>query len=379
MKVPITPAVLHWAITDAGASKRSLAEELGVETSDLQHWLSGTDAPSLTQLRRLASLLRRTPSFFFLPAPPAEDTPSVAFRAAPDRPTQAPSPDARAALRETHGMQQFLAWLTRELQLGTTHLPTVRRASQPHDAASELRSMLGIDTDQRRHWKSADEALRVWRSSLEAQGVSVFLCSIPAGPRGFSISNAWNPVVVVNTHQSNAGARIFTLFHELAHLLRGTDSSCMTIGTSSDEEERWCDRFAAAFLMPWDAVEQELRARHGWDGVSQIDDLDVVRRIAERFRVSMLAAAVRLVTQQVAPRSLISRIPAASNQGKGFGSSDPDKARRPYRRLQRFGRRTAVLLKDAIAKDIVTKHEALSRLGCDFDEFEEIVGLAEAS
>jgi hypothetical protein len=88
---------------------------------------------------------------------------------------------------------------------------------------------------------------------------------------------------------------------------------------------------------------------------------------------------VRLVSEDLAPGSLIARIPPASNRPAGGGATDPDKARRPYRRLQQFGHRTAHLLHQAVAQEIVTRHEALSRLGCSYDEFAEIVARAKAS
>lgn len=379
MKVTINPAVLEWAISDAGLSHQAVADGVGVPRDTLRAWIEEGAEPSLGEVRKLAAVLKRSMSFFFLPAPPVADLPQVAFRAAPDHPALAPSPQTRTVLRETHGMQEFLAWLTRELQMGAAHLPEIGRNAQPHVAAGLARQAVGVEVEVQKRWRDDSVALREWRRALEALGVSVFFTSLAGGPKGFSISETWNPLIVVNTHQWNLGARIFTLAHELGHLLRGSSSSCMAIGTSPDQEERWCDRFAAAFLMPWDAVTEELATKHRWDRRSRIEDFDVVKKLANRFKVSLTAATVRLIHQDVADGSLLAQIPATSNQPKVGGGGDPEKARRPYRRLQEFGRRTASLLQRAVAQEIVTKHEALSRIGCTYDEFDEFVSKAEAS
>lgn len=276
-------------------------------------------------------------------------------------------------------MQEFLAWLTRELQMGTAPLPEIGKNAQPHVAAGLARQAAGVDVEVQKAWRNDSVALREWRRALEALGVSVFFTSLAEGPKGFSISEPWNPLIVVNTHKWNTAARIFTLAHEFGHLLRGSSSSCMAIGTSPDQEERWCDRFAAAFLMPWEAVTEELTKKHHWDQRSRITDLDVAKQLASRFKVSLTAATVRLIHQDVAEGSLLAQVPASSNHPKDGGGGDPEKARRPYRRLQEFGPRTAHLLQLAVAQEIVTKHEALSRIGCTYDEFEEFVTKAEAS
>jgi Zn-dependent peptidase ImmA (M78 family)/transcriptional regulator with XRE-family HTH domain len=373
VKVTINPAVLEWAISDAGLSHQAVADGVDVPHDTLRAWIEGVAEPSLGEVRKLAALLKRSMSFFFLPAPPVADLPKVAFRAAPDHPALAPNPETRWVLRETHGMQEFLAWLTRELQIGAAHLPEIGKNTPAHVAAELARQAVGVEVEVQKQWSSDSVALREWRRALEALGVSVFFTSLAGGPKGFSISESWNPLIVVNTHQWNTGARIFTLAHELGHLLRGSSSSCIAIGTSPDQEERWCDRFAAAFLMPWDAVTKELATKHHWDQQSQIANFDVVKKLANRFKVSLTAATVRLIHQGVADGSLLAQVPATSNQPRPGGGGDPEKARRPHRRLQEFGPRTASILQRAVAQEIVTKHEALSRLGCTYDEFDEFV------
>ena len=75
--------------------------------------------------------------------------------------------------------------------------------------------------------------------------------------RGFGASDDYAPLVAVNTAY-HPTARIFTLFHEVAHLLTRTDAACQSFVFPDQQYgsiERWCERFAAAYLLPKETLE----------------------------------------------------------------------------------------------------------------------------
>src|SRR5690606_10048362 len=119
-------------------------------------------------------------------------------------------------------------------------------------------------------WRSASAAFDAWRSALERLGVLVLL--FPLGEencRGFSLASGLAPVIAVNTAW-NDQARAFTLFHELGHLMTETASACASAPPASvagawDPAERWCERFAAATLVPEPAARGLLADRRGAD------------------------------------------------------------------------------------------------------------------
>ena len=79
----------------------------------------------------------------------------------------------------------------------------------------------------------------------------------------------------------------FTLAHELGHhLIFGIDKKGAR--TYSREEERRCDRFAAALLMPGKVFADAFK---GWHGRSRAS---AVRALADQFGVSLRAAMIRL-------------------------------------------------------------------------------------
>ena len=75
-----------------------------------------------------------------------------------------------------------------------------------------------MTTAQQFAWPSSAIAFDHWRRALEDAGHVVLLVSIgKASCRGFSAWDPRAPVIAVNTAW-NEEARIYTLFHEFAHL-----------------------------------------------------------------------------------------------------------------------------------------------------------------
>jgi len=65
-----TPSVLVWAREKAGLSVDSAAKKAGVKPEQLTGWETGTDRPSIPQLRKLATVYRRPLAAFYLPEAP---------------------------------------------------------------------------------------------------------------------------------------------------------------------------------------------------------------------------------------------------------------------------------------------------------------------
>ena len=86
--MPITGQVLDHALQDAQISRRDAADRLGVGLADLDAWIHETRAPNAGQFGDLVKLLGCTPSYLFLPTPPARSKTSVAFRTFPDSPVR---------------------------------------------------------------------------------------------------------------------------------------------------------------------------------------------------------------------------------------------------------------------------------------------------
>ncbi len=154
----------------------------------------------------------------------------------------------------------------------------------PAKTAAGIRSWLRVPT-------SEFPTFKTWRALLEDKGILVFLTSKYLGWshvdrtvfRGLSMYYEILPIIVINDSDAR-NAQVFTLFHELGHLLRKeSHADTWELGT---DEEQWCDRLAGATLMPPGAH------------FSPATTLNELERGARHFNVSRYAYLVRL--QQLA-------------------------------------------------------------------------------
>jgi Zn-dependent peptidase ImmA (M78 family) len=156
-----------------------------------------------------------------------------------------------------------------------------------------VRGVLGITIDEQLAWRSADAAFAAWRIALGRLGILVLQHRLPdAELQGLSLpaANGGPPVVFVNQGDW-INARIFTLLHELGHLVLAHDGGICDpwrFGPrfSSGNLESRCNRFAGAVLVP----AEDLRARADVHHVASEGNDDEAARLlgvlGNRYRVS---------------------------------------------------------------------------------------------
>jgi Zn-dependent peptidase ImmA (M78 family) len=265
-----------------------------------------------------------------------------------------------------------LSWIAGELGLDAPRTPSGSISDDPAPLAHKTRELLGVSTAEQLGWSSSAIAFDHWRSALEDAGHVVLLFSIgKASCRGFSAWDPRAPVIAVNTAW-NEEARIYTLFHELGHLITGTSSACvesMRTSEHGDPTERWCERFAAEVLMPRTDVDAALR-QLGWTEGARITNLETAAALARRFRVSLRAAVIRLVTIGAATWELYDQIPVVADKkpevGGGTGRS------RTEIREDQFGERVASLLVDAVERDVISRSQAVDFLDIPDSAFDDL-------
>jgi Zn-dependent peptidase ImmA (M78 family) len=237
-------------------------------------------------------------------------------------------------------------------------------------AAAE-RSRLGVKPlVQIDKWKSADEAFKRWRLKVEDQGVFVYVEKFPSDDcRGFSIVDRGVLAVVVNDNEWVEGAKVFTLFHEYAHVLLRRGGICLEQPTS--QVERFCNRFASAFLLPSKLV-SEVAAR--LDGAWTDDNLKAGARLA---KVSISAFVLRLEALNRVPNGTYDRLREEwESRPARPRPATPSRARVTWaqKRLKRFGSRHVTLALRALEKHFVSKVDAYELLALGsrhYDEFRQ--------
>ena len=363
-EVPITSAVLDWAIGESGLSLSELATGVGVDEQDVLAWRSGDAKPAISELRRLATKLHRQVAVFLLPGIPESQHLHVEFR----HPIGAQrardlTPGERRFLRRAKRLQDAQAWLVAELDREPPDMPQVLVGSDPTSIASDWRERVGVSIPTQLAWRSASVGFDAWRNVVETLGITVVQFSMGSKAcRGFSLWNDSSPLIAVNTAWTDE-ARSFTLFHEFGHLLTRTDSACASAPVTpnaGDSTERWCEAFAAAVLIPTNALVD----------VRRVETLTALSSLARRFKTSLRATALRLIGLGKSPWSLYDSIPPVSDSKK-TGGGGTGRNRREIREDE-FGRRTTEMFVSAVRREIISESQALDYLDIPSSEFERL-------
>ena len=278
-----------WARERAGLTLADVAAYVSKDVEDVAAWEAGAAWPTYRQLESLAEgLFHRPVALFFFPEPPDEPAVQQEFRTLPDFDVTHLNPDTRYALRVARAYQDSLRELTggvnpadrriwRDLRL-STGVNTVADAAR-------LRAYLAVSLEHQRSWRSTADAMAGWRASVEAVGIFVFKRAFKQKQvSGFCLMDGEFPIIMVN-NSTPFTRQIFTLFHELAHLLHGV-SSMTTVDGRFVERMRGrqrsievaCNALAGEFLVPGDAFP--------WERIDRGNLVDSVSAVADDFNVS---------------------------------------------------------------------------------------------
>jgi Zn-dependent peptidase ImmA (M78 family) len=228
-------------------------------------------------------------------------------------------------------------------------------------------------------WNNEYDALNAWKAAVESRGVLVMQISgvDTAEMRGCSLARSPLPIILLNSSESPLG-RVFTLFHELAHLARAESGLCDVLEDrprvgDAQSVETYCNHVAGAILVPREELlRQTVVAQAGpheqWDN-------DRLRALSRTFWASREVVLRRLLSAGKTSRQFYQRMheqfereyAAQRAEGSGGFVSVP---RRVVLANGRFLTRLAI---DAYNAEVITG-SALSRiLGTKLDHLSNIV------
>ncbi len=301
----VNPGVLRWARERAGLSVAAVAARLVKPQQVIANWETGEDAPTFRQLEQLAERLYKRPlAIFFFPSPPDEEDPRTQFRTLPQAELDMLATDTRYALREALAFQDSV----RELSGGKNPAATlitrdVRTTTDQtvEDLAGRLRSYLGVSIHDQSSWRNAEDAFKRWRDVVEGAGVLVFKRSFKQDDIfGFCLYDDAFPLIVVNNSTAHS-RQVFTLFHEVAHLLYSVSGITKQdtryldrLSGPAHTTEVECNRLAAEFLVPGSTFP--------WKELGKSDLDAFVSSQARRYNVSR-----EVILRRLLDRTLISQ------------------------------------------------------------------------
>ena len=270
-------------------------------------WERGEASPTYVQLEELAyDIYKRPIAIFFFPEPPEEEPLEKTFRTLPDYELNRLPPRIVYLLRKAKALQFNLVELYGENCYTSRNILRDCNLDIHQDinsATEQIRSYIGISLDEQTQWSNTDHAMKLWRNSLEECGIFVFKDSFNSPGKtseeipysGFSIFDEKFPIIYINNNNAKS-RQIFTLFHELSHLLMQTG------GIDTDNEDYWnhltgdnreleirCNKFASLFLVPHSDFQEKTR----YESISEAS----VSKLADHYCVSREVILRRFLEQ----------------------------------------------------------------------------------
>lgn len=286
------PSVLRWARDRAGLTLEDVADRMQNKSAeDIRAWEEGEAAPTFVQLETLASRIYKRPvALFFYPEPPDEEPLEHEFRTLPEAERDRLPPDVRFELRRAK------SYLLSLRQLTGGENPAERQIWRDLDAsideptgelAAGVRNYLDVSLREQAGWGSDREAMKGWRGAVQEAGIYVFKRPFDSEEvSGFCLYDSEFPVIMVN-NKNTFTRQVFTLFHEVAHILFGlsgiTPEDLTYAGRIEDRRGRQieitCNELAAEVLVPSDSFPYDLFR-------TKDDPVESIPTVAHRYSVS---------------------------------------------------------------------------------------------
>ena len=290
--IPVNAAMLRWARETGGFDIDDVVVKLqrkSITSETVASWEKGAASPTYVQLEQLAYKIYKRPlALFFFPEPPEEETPEQSFRTLPQEEINLLGPRLLYLVRQAKVMQENL----RELFDGVNPAEkqvcssiTIHSSDTISNVAKAVREYLGVGLNEQYALKTNDNALKYWRDVLERHGVFVFKDAFKVEEcSGFCLYDDVFPIIYINNSQIQT-RQIFTLFHELAHLLFRTggidlrhDDFIQGMRGPNKRIEIFCNKFAGEFLVPTEDIKPRIR--------NQTIDDNLLIRLAKKYSVS---------------------------------------------------------------------------------------------
>jgi len=298
----VTPSVLEWARKSAGLSVDVAAHKIGRPEEDIAAWEAGELRPTLPQARKASEVYRRPLAAFYLPEPPKDFQVLQDYRCLPDDVPSDYSPELSLLVRRC---EEHISWahdyLAEEGQEKLAFVGASSRRDPPEALGRQIRKLVGVSIREQVAARSRNSALNLWIDGTERAGVFVFRDSSVSceEARGFAMCDDYAPFVFVNSNDSY-GAQLFTLSHELAHLLLNESSVSNLLEfpasrrrSQEAQVEQLCNAAAAEAVLP-----SKVFTEH-WREPARGDQGTRIERASNRFKVSREVIARRLLEMRV--------------------------------------------------------------------------------
>lgn len=273
----VTPTVVRWAREELKLSLEEAAKWTDIAKSTLERAEKETGILTMTQLFQLANSYKRAVSIFYFDL---DEIPTSKPEETDFRKTSILGRDNAKVLIEQRRVSELSYFFAEFSDPKESIIGKFKPTEHNSVIAEWIETTLLID-EQELVKKTNNEVLKYWRSLIEKLGVLTFQFNKtgPTTTRGFSMSSTPFPIIVLNSKDTTHYSQVFTLIHELVHLLISQSGICDVVNErSSNFIEQKCEEVASMVLLPRERIASEFDTEEPLQSI--------FRQFTEMFKVS---------------------------------------------------------------------------------------------
>jgi Zn-dependent peptidase ImmA (M78 family) len=250
INIAVNNEVLIWAREAIALSRTNAANKTGIAVKRLLQIEEGEKQPTLEELKEFSKAYKRTIATLLLSTSPKEKPLPPDRRTVDSKGSGNFHEKTILAVRKARALVVSLIELKQDAGIPVARFQyKASMQNNPATVAQKMRKELGLN--EIRQFQNINIALEAYIEKLESLGVAVFQLSLTQDSlRGFSIVDEAIPVIGIKRGGEPATAKIFTLFHELGHILLSDGGLCDLSENTNLQIEKWCNEFSAEILVP---------------------------------------------------------------------------------------------------------------------------------
>ncbi len=319
---------------------------------------SGQAHPSDKDLKKLARFFR-TPAYTFYRSRPPAAMKRLDFRRDLSSYRGEPGP-ILDAVNTASQMQKLLLSVVDRSEMWSQRDEDRLSTNQDVEASALYwRKRLNIQDRAQIEIATKSSFFTLLRSRVESFGISVLVDSFPEKfLKGLVIGASSDiPVILINSFKQQKSSRTFTLAHEFAHVLLGQNDVSNPYEPDG-ATERFCNKFAAALLMPDELISKLLKRRS-----VDVQSNAGIKWLSNKLKVSMEAVVIRLQDRELVPghfwqewkSQFTGQIPLPSEEPEQGGSAGDEPVDQGLVKLARYGFLLAQSIAGGIEKNKLPK------------------------
>ena len=291
--IDVSPVILEWVM-------HQMPPETKPENRDLlEQWLLRKKVPTSKTVMDFCKNTHIPFGYFFLKKPPEEECALINCRTIGSKSSNQFSRDAIDTINTMTNIKDWMSEYIRDIGFDKLHFVGSFQANSADASivAQDIRKKSGIEIEWYSNVPKKKSAFDFLRKKFSDLGILVMKSGIVGENnkrhlrvqefRAFALVDDYAPLIFINNNDTNNG-KLFSLFHEVAHIWIGNDDVFNDHYLSSDisDIEIFCNKVAAEIIVPaeifkkkWYECNDDINSKIQWlSSFFKCSDLVIARR-----------------------------------------------------------------------------------------------------